>query len=114
MSSLPPYNPPPSERRLWLLNSEGSAAERQGLLASTGVSQVLVVVSGEGLIDRLRSMAVDVAVVAPESVLDGLVRELVGGRPGTARLRFLPGCLTQVQMLEDRAVVRHLNLGTPL
>jgi hypothetical protein len=114
MSSLPPYNPGPSERRLWLLNSEGSAAEREQLLASTGASEVLVVVGEEGLLERVRSMAGDVAVVAPEAVLEALLMELVGGRQGAARLRFLPGRLSQVQMLEGRAVLRHLNLGAPL
>jgi hypothetical protein len=114
MSSLPPYNPAPSERRLWLLNSEGPAAERERLLASTHVEQVVVVVSGKGLLDRVRASDVDVAVVAPESVLEELVLELVSGRRGAARLRFLPGYLTQVQMLDGRAVVRHLNLGAPL
>jgi hypothetical protein len=114
MSSLPPYNPSPSERRLWLLNSEGAAAERERLLASTGVTQVLVVVGAQGLLERVRSTAADIAVVAPEVVLEGLVLAMVGGRPGAARLRFLPGYLTQVQLVEGRAVLRHLNLGAPL
>lgn len=114
MSSLPPYNPSPSERRVWLLNSEGPAAERERLLVSTGVSEVMVVVGAEGLLDRVRSITTDTAVVAPAAVLEGLVLELVGGRPGAARLRFLPGYLTQVQLLEGRAVLRHLNLGAPL
>jgi hypothetical protein len=114
MSSLPPYNPPPSKRRLWLLNSEGSAAERERLLASTGARQVIEVGDGEGLLDRVRTIATEAAVVAPEAVLEGLLLELVGGRPGAARIRFLPGCLTQVQILEGRAVVRHLNVGAPL
>src|SRR6202040_2489541 len=79
MSSLPPYNPAPSERRLWLLNSEGSAADRERLLGATGVSQVLVVVSGDGLLDQVRAMGTDAAVVAPEAVLEELVLGLVGG-----------------------------------
>jgi hypothetical protein len=114
MSSLPPYNPPPTRRRLWLLSSVGSAAQREPLLASTGVTEVIETGEAEGLIDRVRRLETDVVVVAPEAVLEGLILELVGGRQGTARVRFLPRCLTQVQMLDDQAVVRHLNIGAPL
>ena len=77
MSSLPPSNLSPSERRVWLLNSATPAA-------------------------------------ASEEALEALVLGLIGGRPGMARLRFLPGTLSQVQMLPDRAVVRHLNPGIDL
>lgn len=111
MSSLPPYNPDRSERSLWLLNAATSASERQPLLESLGPSEIVEASDSAGLLERVRAAAGEIVVVAPEATLQALVLELVGGRAGMARLRILPGALSQVQMLRDRAVVRHLNLG---
>lgn len=114
MSSMPPYNPAPSERRLWLLSSETPAGDRERLTVSTGISAVLQVSDGTGLVERVRALQEDVVLVAPPAVLEMLVLELVRGGAGRARLRFVPGALSQVQMLSDRTVLRHLNLGADL
>jgi hypothetical protein len=65
----------------------------------------------ENLREKVRSGAGALLVTASENTLEALVLGLIGGRPGMARLRFLPGTLSQVQMLPDRAVVKHLNPG---
>jgi hypothetical protein len=111
MSSLPPYNPDRSERSLWLLNAATSASQRQRLLEVVGPSEVVEAGDAAELMERVRVAGDEITVVAPEAALQALVLDLVGGRKGMARLRFLPGALSQVQLLRDRAVVRHLNLG---
>ena len=111
---MPPYNPAPSERRLWLLSSDTPAEDQERLTASTGISAVMRLSDGAGLVERVRALQEDAVLVAPPAVLAALVLELVGGRAGTARLRFVPGALSQMQMLSDRAVLRHLNLGADL
>jgi hypothetical protein len=111
MSSMPPYNPAPSVRRVWLLNSDTSSAEQERLLGRVADAERLDVADPDELRERVRSGAGDMLVTAPEGALEALVLGLIGGTPGMARLRFLPGTLSQVQMLPDRAVVRHLNPG---
>ena len=114
MSSLPPYNPDRSQRSLWLLNAATSVPERRLLMQSVGSSEIVGMTDGAALLERARAAAGEITVVAPEAMLQALVLELVGGRAGMARLRFLPGALSQVQLLRDRAVIRHLNLGRAL
>jgi hypothetical protein len=111
MSSLPPSNPSPSERRIWLLNSATPAATRERLLSTIREVERIDSDGLEDLCERVRSGAGDLLVTASEEALEALVLGLIGGRPGLARLRFLPGTLSQVQMLPERAVVRHLNPG---
>jgi hypothetical protein len=111
MSSLPPYNPDRSERSLWLLNVATSPPQRRRLMASVGPSEVVEASDATGLEERVRAANREITVVAREATLEALVLALVGGHEGMARLRFAPGALSQVQMLPDRAVVRHLNLG---
>jgi hypothetical protein len=111
MSSLPPYNPDRSERSLWLLNAATSVSERRQLLGSVGPCEVVEASRAAGLAERVRAAEGEIAVIAAEATLQALVLELVGGHEGTAMLCFLPGALSQVQMLRDRSVVRHLNIG---
>jgi hypothetical protein len=111
MSSLSPYNLSPSERRLWLLNSATPAAAWERLLSTIREVERIDSDDLENLRERVRSGAGDLLVTASEEALEALVLGLIGGRPGMARLRFLPGILSQVQMLPERAVVRHLNPG---
>jgi hypothetical protein len=111
MSSLPPYNPDRSERSLWLVHVATSASQRRRLLESVGPSEVVEAGDAAGLMERVRAAEGDIMVIAAEATLHALVLDLVGGHEGTARLRFLPGALSQVQFLRDRAVVRHLNVG---
>ena len=111
MSSLPPYNPDRSERSLWLINAATSLAERRRLLESVGPSEIVEARDAIGLVERVRASVGEVVVVAPEAALQALVLELVGGKAGMATLCFSAGALSQVQVLSDRAVVRHLNLG---
>ncbi len=112
MSSLPPYNPAPSERRVWLLNSATSIADRDRLLSAIREAECIESDDLDKLREKVRSGEGDLLAMASEEVLEALVLGLVGGKPGMARLRFLPGTLSQVQVLPDRAVVRHLNPGT--
>src|ERR1700682_1626127 len=109
MSSLPPYNPDRSERSLWLLNVATSASQRRRFMESVGPSEVGEAKGGNGLVERVRAAEGEITVVAAEATLQTLVLELVGGHEGMARLCFLPGALSQVQILRERAVVRHLN-----
>jgi len=111
MSSLPPYNPAPSERRIWLLNNATPEDARAPLLGSLRDVDRIDSEDLNALCDEVEAARRDVLVIAPEAVLEGLVLGLVGGRTGMARLRFLPNVLSQVQVLPDRAVVRHLNPG---
>jgi hypothetical protein len=111
VSSLPPYNPAPSERRIWLLNSASSNDARAPLLGSLRDVERIDSEDLDALRREVESGKRDVLLIAPETVLVALVLGLVGGRPGMARLRFLPDVLSQVQILPDRAVVRHLNPG---
>ena len=76
-----------------------------------GSSEVVEAGDAAGLMERVRAAEGEITVIAPEGTLQALVLDLVGGHEGMARLRFLPGALSQVQLLRDRAVVRHLNLG---
>ena len=117
MSALPPYNPPPSGHRLWLLNSETPADDLERLLDSTcGAERVeRVATDNPAEIRRLLEASDgDLVMVAPEETLQSVVLALIGGKPGMARLRLLPGAVSQVQVLSGRAVVRHLNLGLEL
>ena len=114
MSSLPPYNPPPSERRVWLLNSATPAVARERLLSPIEGTERVESDDLEHLREKVRSAADDLLVAAPEVALEALVLGLVGGGQGMARMRFPPGTLSEVQMLSDRAVVRHLNPGVDL
>ena len=66
---------------------------------------------GAELMGRVRAAEGEITVVAPEATLQALVLDLVGRHEGTDSIRFLPGALSQVQFLRDRAVVRHLNVG---
>jgi hypothetical protein len=111
MSSLPPYSPSPSERRVWLLNSATPVAARERLLSTIREVERIDSDDLEKLRERVRSGAGDLLVAASEEALEALILGLIGGRPGMARLRFLAGTLSQVKMLPDRAVVRHLNPG---
>jgi 2-keto-3-deoxy-galactonokinase len=111
VSSLPPYNPPPAERRVWLLNSATPAAARERLLGAVQGTERVESDDLEHLREKIRSAADDLLVAAPEEALEALVLGLIGGRQGMARMRFPPGTLSEVQMLSDRAVVRHLNPG---
>ena len=104
VSSLPPYNRVPAGRRVFLLASETEAAALQTLLDSLPES-VSVTRDPAGLGDG------DVALVAPAAACEELLREMLGAPPDGARLEILPGALSEVQVLPDRVVVRHLNLG---
>jgi hypothetical protein len=117
VSALPPYNPPPSDRRLWLVNSETPAAELEGLLDSAGGADRVERIAGGDPAELHRMLEAgdgDLVMVAPEETLQSVVLALIGGQPGMARLRFLPGTVSQVQFLSGRPVVRHLNLGVEL
>jgi hypothetical protein len=111
MSSLPPYNPAPSERVVWLLNSATPTADRERLVTTIAEAERVDGDDVEDLREKVRSSAGDVLVTASEETLEELVIGLIGGRPGRARLRFFPGTVSQVQMLPNRAVIRHLNPG---
>lgn len=117
MSALPPYNPPPTDRSLWLVNSETPADDLQRLLDSAGAGEGAERVATDDLAELRRILEAgdgDLVMVAPEETLQAVVLALIGGKPGMARLRFLPGAVSQVQVLSGRAVVRHLNLGVEL
>ncbi|MFY9615139.1 MAG: hypothetical protein WAT58_07030, partial [Candidatus Dormiibacterota bacterium] len=62
----------------------------------------------------IRDTAGSTVVIAGSPTLDALLRELVDLPPGRARLRFIPGLATTVQVLPGRAVLRHLNQGGAL
>lgn len=83
-------------------------------MQSVGSSEFVAMTDAAALLERARAAAGEITVVAPEAMLQALVLELVGGRAGMATLRFLPGALSQVQLLRDRAVIRHLNRGRAL
>ena len=51
---------------------------------------------------------------AAPGLLDRLLRDLIDLPPGRASFRFIPGLATTVQVLPDRAVLRHLNQGGAL
>jgi hypothetical protein len=114
VSALPPYNPPPTESRLWLLNSETSDADLERLLGSAAGAEPVATDDPAELRRLLEASARDLLLVASEEKLQEVVLALIGGRPGMARLRFLPGAISQVQVLSGRAVVRHLNRGIEL
>ncbi|MDP9324904.1 MAG: hypothetical protein M3O87_00005, partial [Candidatus Dormibacteraeota bacterium] len=61
-----------------------------------------------------RETAGSTLVIAGAPVLDALLCRLVELPPGRAGLRFIPGLATTVQVLSDRAVLRHLNQGGAL
>lgn len=138
MSSLPPYNPPRTRRLAWLLNSDGVAdavAAAGSDLGDIGAAWV----EGPGIGDTVSQLvscpvwhridgaetasdvaaavrAVDgsVMVVAGERFLQAFLVELLELTPGGARFRFIAGATTTVQLLHDRAVLRHLNQGGAL
>ncbi len=114
MSALPPYNPPPKQSRLWLVNSETAEADLERLLESAAGAEPVATDDTAELRRLLEASAGDLVLVAPEEKLEAVVLALIGGRPGMARLRFLPGAISQVQVLSGRAVVRHLNRGVEL
>ena len=53
----------------------------------------------------------EVLLLAPEPVLQQTFAALMQTPPDAATVRFLPGCITRIQPLPGRAVLRHLNLG---
>jgi hypothetical protein len=137
MSSLPPYNPPRSQRISWLLHQDGAgdaiawAGPNIGDLGAAWVEReqdrdaVAALVDAESwdtvdpgalpeLVATIRRTRSSTLVVAGPATLDVILRELVELPPGRARLRFIPGLATTVQVLPDRAVLRHLNQGGAL
>ncbi|HEV3233671.1 MAG TPA: hypothetical protein VG329_03890 [Candidatus Dormibacteraeota bacterium] len=142
MSSLPPYNPPRSQRIAWLLHQDGAAeaiaaagpdlggvaaawsertADRDRLSALVDAPifdnvewHPLAPGSEAAVAVAIRDTAGSTLVIAGSQALDALLRELVDLPPGRARLRFIPGLATTVQVLPDRAVLRHLNQGGAL
>ena len=111
MSSLPPYNPSRSERVLWLVNRGTPEGAMRTLLASVPPAERVDSDDPGELFALIEATSADMVVVAAEEALQSLVLTLIGGRPGTARLRFLPGAVSQLQMLSGQAVLRHLNRG---
>jgi len=114
VSALPPYNPQPTESRLWLVNDATPAADLEHLLEYAAGAEPVATDDPVELRRLLQASTGDLVLVAPEERLQTIVLALIGGRPGMARLRFLPGAISQVQVLSGRAVVRHLNRGVDL
>ena len=134
MSSLPPYNPPHTQRIAWLLNQDGAARviaaagaamrdlaavwikreeDRERLAgAVTAGAWFGIDPDGDGvaaIADEIRASRGSTLVVADPKTLDRLLRDLIDLPLGRASFRFIPGLPTTVQVLPDRAVLRHLN-----
>ena len=136
MSSLPPYNPAPGRRLVWLLNRDGVAhallacgpelesaatgwvddeARRDDLAAQvSGAAWRLLPADAaelEGVAREIRGAAGSSIAVAAEAILHPLLCVLLDLPADRARFRFIPGKVTTAQLLDDRAVIRHLNQG---
>jgi hypothetical protein len=138
VSSLPPYNPPHSQRIAWLLHQDGAGA---GIVAAGATMRDLTaawIVREEDrerlggavtadawfrvdpggavavIADEIRAIRGSALVVADPKTLDRLLRDLIELPPTRASFRFIPGLATTVQLLPDRAVLRHLNQGGAL
>ena len=96
---------------MWLLNSATPPVTVERLFGTVPQAERIDGDDLAKLRERVGSSTGDLLVTASEDALQALVLGLIGGTPGRARLRFLPGTLSQVQILPDRAVVRHLNPG---
>jgi hypothetical protein len=137
VSSLPPYNPPRSQRIAWLLHQDGAVdaiAKAGATMGDLGVAWVeragdrdhvsalteaarWEVVHRDGVpevAETIRRTPSSTLVVAGPAILEALLRDLIELPPARARLRFIPGLATTVQVLPDRAVLRHLNQGGAL
>ncbi len=139
MSSLPPYNPPDTPRIAWLLHQDGAGAAIAAAgatmrdLAAVWIEREQdrdrlrgVVTAGAwfrvdpdgagvaAIADQIRAVHGSALVVADPKTLDRLLRDLIELRAARASFRFLPGLATTVQVLPDRAVLRHLNQGGAL
>ena len=130
MSALPPYNPEAADSRVFMLPAGGAEDAIPGLMAGLGGVRACYADS-EGLTLALAQLfgpqvragllppggAIvpegdgDVLVVAAPDRLEAILRGLLKAPPGTAGFRFVPGALTEVQLIDGRALVRHLNQG---
>lgn len=129
MSSLPPYNPVPGARVVWLLAADALADVPPGLRDAPSFDRV--VIAGEDLRPALAALSgVEAEVVpdpaevhpgdrgmlvaGPQDYVEAVLRALLGMPNGTARFRVLPGQPCSVQVLPDRAILTHLNPGRSL
>lgn len=130
MSALPPYNPDAAERRIFMLPVAGALdvlpelADRLGELTTCHTDSEGLVLALQDFFGPAVSVSLlgrdgaewldgqgDALFVAAPDRLDAALRRLIGAPPGTARVRFAAGALTEVQVVAGHAVVRHLNQG---
>ena len=132
MSALPPYNATGTNSApdvVLILDVDLDAYTRRLGRALASAATLVVAASSEALAHAPEAAAVvqpeadilaqvnravavgEVAVVAPEAILQTLFAALMQTPPDAATVRFLPGCITRIQPLPGRAVLRHLNLG---
>jgi hypothetical protein len=143
VSSLPPYNPLRTSRLVWLVHPGGAdatlhaCAEGMGGLAASWVeaedarerlSRIVtsdawhLIATGAdaagndaaGVAVAIRNSQGSTLLVAGPPLLEAVLRDLLELPAGSARLRFIPGSATTVQVLPDRAVLRHLNQGAAI
>lgn len=132
MSSLPPYNPSLGDRAVWLCPLPGggglpaglppgdapwgaAVVDREAVAAEVrqrfpGVG-VLVVASPADVTVPERSWLL---VAAHPAWCEVILRRLMGMPPGTATFTLVPGAVSIVELLPDRAVLLRLNDGRAL
>jgi hypothetical protein len=139
VSSLPLSNPRRTQRIAWLLHQDGAdvavavagadigdletcwverESDRHGLDGAVRSLTWRVIEGSAGSVaaiaEAIRAAGASTLVAAGPQTLDGVLRDLVDLPSGTGRFRFIPGVPTTVQVLPDRAVLRHLNQGGAL
>jgi hypothetical protein len=130
MSSLPPYNPGLGGRVVWLLAADSAAELPTGLPGAPGFAQVVAAddtlraalgeLCGDEAIDvvsdptGITTPHGSMLVAGPQDYVEAVLRGLMGMPKAIARFVILPGQPTVVQLLDDRAVLQHLNPGRAL
>ena len=130
MSSLPPYNPGPGDRVVWLLAADSPGELPPDLPGAPPFGRVVTADANLRTALGGFSAGADVEVVpdpgalqppeaamlvaGPQAYVESVLRLVMAIPEGTARFVLLPGQPTVVQLLPDRAVLLRLNPGRAL
>jgi hypothetical protein len=66
------------------------------------------------MVRRLREGADNCVVIAPPTILEAVLKEMLGAPPSPARVDFVPGALTELAVIDGEVALRQLNQGAAL